>query len=416
MVRHASARDGILQIDGEATDLNTLRQLRIVAVGKAANSMLRGLWKQFPSLPDCNIAGVLISPERPSWLPREFQFFQGGHPSPNEASFQGARAALRLAGEMAESGKKTLCLFLVSGGASAMMELPLDPSISLADTVEFHRALVASGAKITEMNCVRKHFSAVKGGRLALAAGTATCRTFLVSDVPPGQEDSLGSGPTVPDLSNSESCKEIIDRFKLAETFPKAIADFFRSNKFSETPKPGELQAKVSVVLSSSDLAETASKQAENMGFTAVIDNACDDWEYQKAAKYLLERFAGLRGKTSRVCLISAGELAVALPSEKKTGTGGRNQQFVLYAATICKPEVGSIAILSAGSDGVDGNSPAAGAVFDDDAIRQIQRDSAEARKALANFDAYSFLNAKNATLQTGPTGNNLRDLRILLS
>lgn len=415
MARHASVRDGVLRMDGDAIRLNDLRRLCIIAAGKAANAMMHGLWSQFPPLPGCDIAGVLISPERPPWFPQEFQFFQGGHPLPNQASFAGAHAALDLVGETAKCGEKALCLFLISGGASTMMELPLDPSISLADTAEFHRALIASGAKITEMNCVRKHFSAVKGGRLALAAGKAMCRTFLVSDVPPGREDSLGSGPTVPDPSDSESCKVIIDRFKLADIFPKTIADFFLINVLQETPKPGELQAKTCVLLSSTDLAEAASKRAEEIGLASIIDNVSDDWEYTKAAKYLLARLLDLRERNKKICLISAGELTVALPPGKKPGIGGRNQQFVLYTATLCKPD-GFAAILSAGSDGVDGNSPAAGAVLDGDSIRQIQRDAAEASEALANFDAYSFLNANNATIQTGPTGNNLRDLRILLS
>ena len=125
-----------------------------------------------------------------------------------------------------------------------MMELPLDSSITLADTASFHRALVGSGASITEINCVRKHFSAVKGGRLAQAAGNAMCRSLLLSDVPVGREDALGSGPTVPDSSTVEECREILQRYRLLAQFPTAVRRFFESNALVETPKLGELQAR----------------------------------------------------------------------------------------------------------------------------------------------------------------------------
>ena len=192
----------------------------------------------------CDLAGVLIAPEEShsaaTKLPGGIQFFAGGHPSPNDASFAGARAALTmLRASPRDATANSLCLFLISGGASAMMELPLDPSISLADTASFHRALVGSGASITEINCVRKHFSAVKGGRLAQAAGNAICRSLLLSDVPVGREDALGSGPTIPDSSTVEECREILERYQLLAQFPAAVRQFFESDALVETPKPG---------------------------------------------------------------------------------------------------------------------------------------------------------------------------------
>ncbi len=415
--RRVYVQNSSLHIDGEAIAVSRLQHVRIIAVGKAANAMLLAAARQLQALPGCDIAGVVIAPVPPAQLPDGLQYFAGGHPSPNEASFAGARAALDMLRAVSEnSAANTLCLFLISGGASAMMELPLDPAIGLSDTAGFHRALVASGASITEINCVRKHFSAVKGGRLALAAGSALCHSLLISDVPAGHEDALGSGPTIPDASTVADCRDILARYRLLAQFPAAVRRFFESAELPETPKPAALHAQFCVLLSAQDLAQAAARRAEALGWTAVIDNTCDEWEYKAAAKYLLDRLRTSRHQHLRVCLISAGEVIVGLPGKDvPVGMGGRNQQFALFAATLLTAADGPVTILSAGSDGIDGNSPAAGAVVDVNAVT----DPAErtgAVQALANFDTYSFLNGREATITTGPTGNNLRDLRILLA
>jgi glycerate 2-kinase len=228
VARYVSVHGETLRLDEETIDLRSVQRVRIVAVGKASRAMLFSLLQQVSLPVHCDLAGVLIAPEETqsvaTKLPVGIEFFAGGHPSPNEASFAGARAALAMLRELPQDrAANSLCFFLISGGASAMMELPLDPSISLADTANFHRALVGSGASITEINCIRKHFSAVKGGRLAQAAGNAMCRSLLLSDVPVGREDALGSGPTVPDSSTIEECREILERFQLLPQFPAAV-------------------------------------------------------------------------------------------------------------------------------------------------------------------------------------------------
>ena len=165
-------REDVFQLSGEEEiDLAHIRRVLIIAVGKGAASMLGAFLRNAPSLASREVRGILIAPERPATLPRDFSFFAGGHPLPNEESFAAARAAQALLRSAANDGRsgESFCFVLLSGGASAMMELPLDDSISLADTISFHRALVHSGASIAEINCVRKHFSAVKGGRLAQA-------------------------------------------------------------------------------------------------------------------------------------------------------------------------------------------------------------------------------------------------------
>ncbi len=428
LAHHVSVDGNTLRLGDESIDLRKLQRIRVIAVGKASRPMLGALLQRLQLPGNFDLAGVLIAPDAApepasqlpaSPLPSGFEYFAGGHPSPNQASLDGARAALAMLGQLPQNASETtLCLFLISGGASAMMELPLDPTISLADTAAFHRALVGSGASISEINCVRKHFSAVKGGRLTQAAGHAVCRSLLISDVPIGREDALGSGPTLPDSSTLAECKAILERYHLLPSFPPAVRRFFESDKLRETPKPQDFHTQATVLLSAESLAQAAARRAESLGWMPMLVNECDEWEYKDAARYLLDRLRNLRAQHSRVCLISAGEISVSLSSNGSghpaPGVGGRNQQFALYAATLLTPQDDPIAILSAGSDGIDGNSPAAGAVIDRSMLAGENLDSA--KLALATFDAYPFLLGRNAAILTGPSGNNLRDLRLFVT
>jgi glycerate 2-kinase len=434
-----AGREGQLHIDGEVIDLARLKHVRVIAAGKASIAMLQSLLDRMTLPRGCSLSGVLIAREMPAQLPVGFQFFLGGHPLPNAASFAGARAALDLLGDLPTDGNpsgENLCVFLISGGASAMMELPLDPSISLEDTIAFHRELVHSGASIAEINCIRKHFSAVKGGRLSIAADGAQRISLLVSDVPPGFLDALASGPTLPDSSTVTECHEIIARHRMLERFPAPVRRFFEASNLPETPKAGELKPRAWTLLDAAQLAAAAQRHAAELGYHVVLDDTCDDWDYEEAARYLLDRLRTLRLAHPRVCLISSGEVTVRLPEQNgdnvdsggkdhrtPIGAGGRNQHLALYMATLLKPSDARIAVLSAGSDGIDGNSEAAGAVVTERTLQvesASDRDADELRasalKALADFDSSSILAKVGATISTGPTGNNLRDLRILLS
>jgi hydroxypyruvate reductase len=404
-----------LIIDGEqVVALDRIKRVRIVSLGKASAAMLTSLLSRLALPPTCDVQGVLIARTRPENLPAAIQFFPGGHPLPNEASLAGATAALAMLRERNDvSPDNTLYIFLVSGGASAMMELPLDPSISLPDTILFHQALVHSGASIVEINCVRKHFSAVKGGRLALAAGNTQKLSLFVSDVPPTHLDALASGPTLPDPTTIAECREIIARYKLLERFPASVRRFFESPGLPETPKPGQLDSPSWKLLDSDELARAAQIQATHLGFHAIIDNTCDDWAFDAAADYLLDRLRQLHREHPRACLISTGEVTVHVPAHAANAAGGRNQHFALYLATQLRAGDAPIAILSAGSDGIDGNSLAAGAVIDQHTFTANEK---AAQQALAAFTSSTFLESIGATIVTGPTGHNLRDLRILLA
>jgi hydroxypyruvate reductase len=417
----SAAADGTrtLLLSNDSVDITSCKQVRIVAIGKAARSMLQAALPRLSLPPAVDLQGILIAPASPP-LPQGFQFFAGGHPLPNEASFAGARAVLDMLAAIPPSASPTpdtVCLFLISGGASAMMELPLDSTIPLDDTIAFHRALVHSGASIAEINCVRKHFSAVKGGRLATAAHRAECLSIFVSDVPSGHLDTIASGPTVPDTTTLDDCRAILARYHLLPRFPASVQRFFTDPSIPETPKPQELTARTLTLLDASDLAEAARPRAEQLGFHAVIDNNCDDWDYRAAADYLLARLRVLRRVHPRVCLISVGEVTVSSADNRliTSGVGGRNQHFALHAATRLERSDAPIAVLSAGSDGIDGNSTAAGAVVDEHTLQNAHLRS-EAQTALQQFQSTAFLQSLGATITTGPTGNNLRDLRLLLA
>jgi hydroxypyruvate reductase len=255
----------------------------------------------------------------------------------------------------------------------------------------------------------------VKGGRLAAAAAPAEQLTIFVSDVPAGKLDALASGPTLPDRSTVADGQRIVAEYQLARSLPAAVVDLLASGVV-ETPKPGDAifaKSQWMVLLDSASLAAAAASRAAELGWHVTIDNTCDDWDAEDAAKYLVQRLEELRCWQSRVCLISAGEVTVRVPAGA-TGQGGRNQHFALQ----CSQQIAgrNFVILSAGSDGVDGNSPAAGAVVDGTTVSRAATAGRPVEKALEDFDSYELLSMLGDAIVIGPTGNNLRDLRILLA
>ena len=242
----------------DSIPLDQYDRIYAVAVGKAALPMLDTLRSR---LPYPLAGGVCCAPVLPRSARRGIDYYAGGHPLPNQDSFASACAALQL---LRGTGAGDFIFFLISGGGSAMFELPLDPDISLEDTRILYQALVGSGATIAEINTVRKHFSAVKGGRLAAAAPEAAKFSLLVSDVAPRYLDALASGPTLPDSSTVAECREILHRYRLQERFPPAVRAFFDDPGLPETPAlPG---APVETLLSSDDLLDAARALAQTLG------------------------------------------------------------------------------------------------------------------------------------------------------
>jgi hydroxypyruvate reductase len=303
---------------------------------------------------------------------------------------------------------------LISGGGSATVEKPIDEEISLQDLIKTYHVLVHSGASIHEINAVRKHLSAVKGGRLAQTAYPARQVSILISDVPDNTPDALASGPTMPDSTTIPECHAIVAKHKMLNAFPASVRELFERHALEETAKsddPAFVHSRWWTILSNAALLEAAGKEAMQQGFLVEFDNSCDDWDYAKAADYLLGRLRELRSKHERVCLLSGGEVTVQV---ENGGIGGRNQQFALYCAGKISGE--NVCVLSAGSDGIDGDSAAAGAIADAATLERTKARGLDVAAHLRGFNAYPLFEALGDAIVIGPTGNNLRDLRILLA
>jgi len=405
--RHVHCERGVLRVCEDLYDLQSYSGVLVMSLGKAGHTMVEALAAQVGA----SLEGIVASSVEPAAQIHGFRYFRGGHPTPNAESIQAASAMLRA---LASQPASALVIFLLSGGGSSIVEKPIDDEISLDDLIATYRALVHSGAPIAEINAVRKHLSAVKGGRLALAASPAQQVSLLVSDVPDSTPDALASGPTTPDSTTVEDCYRIAEKYELLRQFPQSTRELFERHSLEETPKsddPAFHRARWWTVLSNQTAIEAASVAAERAGFIVHVDNSCDDWDYEKASDYLLQRVRELRKQFSPVCLISGGEVTVRVANG---GVGGRNQQFALTCAEKIKGE--NITVLSAGTDGVDGNSPAAGAIVDGLSVARARSRGMDASDALRKFDAYPFFSALGDAIEIGPTGNNLRDLRILLA
>lgn len=405
--RHTSCERGVLRVCEDLYDLNSYGRVFVIAIGKAAHSMLIALHEQAGE----RFEGIVASSVPPEFHVRGFRYFQGGHPLPNAESIRAAEAMLKSLNTLNES---CLAIYLISGGGSAIAEKPIDDEISLEDLVETYRLLVHSSAAIGEINAIRKHLSAIKGGRLAQAAYPARQVSILVSDVPDNTPDALASGPTMPDSTTVEDCYAIAAKHRLVGQLPSSARELFERHALEETPKsddPAFIRARWWTILSNAALLESAKKEAERQGFVVAIDNTCDDWDYARAADHLLERLRDLRKENERVCLLSGGEITVRV---ENGGAGGRNQQFALYCAEKIAGE--NICALSAGSDGIDGDSTAAGAVSDGTTFERAKARGLDPKAHLCSFNAFPLFKALGDAIVTGPTGNNLRDLRILLA
>lgn len=408
--RSISYERGILRVSEDLYDLSTFSRICVVAFGKAAHSSVEALVSRTGA--GAGFTGIVCCPENPPSQVFGFRYYRGGHPVPNADSLRAADSILRSLESMTAKG---LVIFLISGGGSALVEKPLFSEISLPDLVSTYQALVNSGAPIAEINAIRKHLSAVKGGRMAQAASPAHQLSILISDVPENELDSLASGPTMPDSTTVEQCYDIVKKYKLLSQFPPSVREVFEQHTLEETPKSNDHEFSRSRwwnILSNSSAQKAAVEKAAMAGFAVQIDNSCDDWDYRKAADHLLKRVRELRQGVSRVCLISGGEVTVKV--EGKPGQGGRNQQFAAYCATRIMGE--NITVLSAGTDGVDGNSSAAGAIVDGSTMHRATSAGFSIAKSLRTFDTSPVFERLGDCVVTGPTGNNVRDLRVLLA
>jgi glycerate 2-kinase len=392
-------------------DLRAFDRVRVIAIGKAAHAMVDGLTAVLG--PRVAFDGIVAAPKAAEMTLPTMRCFVAGHPLPNEESWKAAEEILAL---LKSCDERTLVFFLLSGGGSALVESPLDPQQTLDDVQQLYRALVTCGASIGEIGTVRRHVSAVKGGRLAVAAGHATKITLAVSDVPAGEESALASGPTIPDPTTIEDAARVLRKYALEERLPVRLRRWIADGTMPETPKPGDAafaNANFSLLLGMDDLFHPAHRAAEARGCVTCCDNATDDWPVQKAVEFLLAQLEELRAthRGQRVAVIADGEVSSPVTGD---GIGGRNSAFVL--ACVEKIAGMRVAVLSAGTDGIDGNSPGAGAVADGETLVRARALGMEPADAFQRSDAHTFFERLGDAIVTGPTGTNLRDLRILIA
>jgi glycerate 2-kinase len=413
-------RDGTVLHCGDelVMELGEFSRVCVIAIGKAAHAMVDGLAPVVAGFGGGGGGGVsfsgIVSAPTPAEKPIDgLKYFVGGHPIPNQASLDAGRAVLE---ELRGCDERTLVFFLLSGGGSALVELPIDTAATLEDVQGLYSALVTCGAPIADLGKVRRHLSAVKGGRLAAAAGRATKITLGVSDVPARHEAALASGPTIPDPTTIDDAMQVIAKYELPERLPRRICDWIDAGKMNETPKSGEaafFNAHFSLLLGMVDLFHPAHRAAEALGFITCCDNSTDDWPVVDAAEFLLkqlEEFSGMHGGR-RVALIADGEVSSPVTGP---GIGGRNSAFVLACAERIAGR--RVTVLSCGTDGIDGNSFAAGAVADGETMSRAKELGMNAAEFFKASDAFTFFSRLDDAVVTGPTGNNLRDLRVLLA
>lgn len=334
---------------------------------------------------------------------RRIHLHECGHPVPDERGVQGAQAIATIADR---AGPDDLLLCLISGGASALLPLPA-PGVSLADMQRVTRELLACGAAIHEINCVRKHLSAIQGGRLAQRAAPARVVTLVLSDVIGDDLDVIGSGPTVPDRSTLQDARAVLDRYGIAAPLPE-----------TETPKPGDpVFARVDnrIIGSNAIAAEACVRKARELGYRAAILSTTVDGETREIGRMhgAIAREIRRFGRPLRppACLVSGGETTVTLRGD---GRGGRNQEFVLAAAPVIAG-LKQVGILSAGTDGTDGPTDAAGGWVDGATMARAARRGLDVEAALRHNDSYPLLAQLKDLLVTGPTGTNVMDLHLIL-
>jgi glycerate 2-kinase len=428
-LRAVDAGEAVLRAVHFNRSILTIRELKLdlgnrkvysIAIGKAAMSMAIALEDR---IGEQFAAGLIAGPIAGQPQGREisltrsvstrWRWCEGGHPLPTEASLIAGSESFSLLERANKDG--ALVVFLISGGGSALIEWPIDDEISLDDLRAANKVLVNCGASISEINSVRRAFSAVKGGRLAARAPICDQLTLIVSDVPAGEERNVASGPTLSPSPNGPKALDIIARYGLNNQLPGAILCAAEKEPQSfETP--GSVVREHFVLLENANALEAAAEAARARGFVAEIAPDISDQPIEDGCEQLLKRLEELRTKhrntSDVVCLIAGGEFACPVRGD---GIGGRNLETALRLAISANTNVEMVA-LCAGTDGIDGNSPAAGAIVDNSTIERARSVDIDTNDFLRRSDSYSLFVALGDAIMTGPTGTNVRDIRILLA
>jgi hydroxypyruvate reductase/glycerate 2-kinase len=391
------------------------RRLVAVGFGKAAPSMAGALAEPLGDLLDVGLIITKYGHALPP-VPGRIEVFEAGHPVPDSS---GLRATEDLVELVRAADERTLLVTLISGGGSALLVSPQE-GISLADKQCATNLLLKAGADIGELNTVRKHLSRVKGGRLAEAAFPATVLSLILSDVIGDRLDVIASGPTAPDPSTFGEALEVLARYRLNQEVPPPIMNLLRRGNrgdLPETPKAGSRvlgRVENRIVGSNRIALEAAARSARDLGLTVEIRSTELAGESRDVGGQLARQArtaANSKSGETGLCLLWGGETTVTVRGQ---GQGGRNLELALAFAIEIAGRPG-ITLLSAGTDGTDGPTDAAGAMVDGDTVPRAREKGLDPREYLANNDSYTFFKTCGGLLVTGPTGTNVMDLQILI-
>jgi glycerate 2-kinase len=379
----------------------------VVGAGKAAAAMAAAVEASWSS----PLAGLVVTRYGHSVPCRHIEVIEAAHPVPDAA---GHGAARRILDQVRGLTPDDLVLCLLSGGGSSLLVLPA-PGISLEDKQAINRALLRCGAPIGEMNCVRKHLSAIKGGRLAVAAAPAPVVSLMISDVPGDDPSVIASGPTVPDATTAADAIAILQKYRIE--IPRAVLKHLQGPS-AETPKPGDprfRQVSNRVIATPQDALEAVSQVAQTAGFRPVILGNAIEGEARDVGLVhagIAKQVAGFGQPVEPPCaLISGGETTVTV---RGSGHGGRNAEFLLSLAVALDGRAG-IAAIAADTDGIDGSEDNAGALLLPDTIERAARVGLDPKAHLANNDAYPIFARLGDLVVTGPTRTNVNDFRAIL-
>ena len=392
----------------------------VVGAGKAGGSMAHALEALWPA--DAPLEGLVVTrydhiPLRPQGLKQRIDIVEAAHPVPDAA---GVAAAQRILAMVQGLTKNDLVLCLISGGGSALLSLPAE-GLTLEDKQRINKALLHSGANISEMNCVRKHLSRIKGGRLAAACAPARVVTLTISDVPGDEPSIIASGPTVPDATTCGDAIAILKRYAI-EVPASVMADL--ESGALETPKPGDIAFtghEVHMMATPQQSLEAAAEAARAAGLTAYVLSDEMEGESREVGKVhaALARAVALRGQPfSKPCVIlSGGETTVTLKKQLEgapKGRGGRAGEFCMGLALALQGQPGVYA-LAADTDGIDGVEDNAGAFVEPDTLRRAMAQGLKLATFMDRNDAYGFFEVLGDLVVTGPTHTNVNDFRALL-
>jgi glycerate 2-kinase len=380
----------------------------VLGAGKASAAMAAAVEKAWP---DAELSGLVVTRYGHAVPCRRVEVVQAAHPDPDAAGEAAARRILELA---RCAGRDDLVLFLASGGGSALLALPAD-GLTLSDKQAVGRALLRCGASIGEINTVRKHLSAIKGGRLAVAAAPAKVLTLAISDVPGDDPAMIASGPTVADPTNFADARAVLERYGVQE--PRAVIEHLRRAE-DETPKPGDRRlagCRLALIATPTDSLQAAAEVARAAGVAPVILGDAIEGEARVVAADMAAQaisIAGGGGRTRPPCvLISGGETTVTV---RGRGRGGRNAEFLLALAISLNGSPG-ISAIACDTDGVDGSEDNAGAVIDERTLARATAAGIDARARLDDNDAYGVFQSLGDLVTTGPTRTNVNDFRAIM-